>query len=169
MKKLFAVKDFAQKQFLFLLRWPLEAKPLTLGQIWRNLSYGELNFLSNAVFGFVLAIIVLEIMKLFRNDVWQSRKTRQFGHFWLWGPQFWLKRKIDWNSFEIIFEELSNAFFRFSLRLIGAEIDGDIRPPPLQLSPKKLELFTVKFWANSTFWAQQGNLLLSKFNLSMPI
>ena len=29
---LFAVKDCAQKQFL-LLGWPLEAKPLTLGQI----------------------------------------------------------------------------------------------------------------------------------------
>ena len=53
MKKLFAVQDFAQKQ-LFLLRWPLEAKPLTLGQIWRNLSDEEFNSLSNAFFGFAL-------------------------------------------------------------------------------------------------------------------
>ena len=123
MKKLFAVKDFAQKQ-LFWLRWPLEANPLTLGQIWRNLDDEEFNSLSNAFFGFSLAMIVPEIMEVFRNDVWQSRKTRKFGYILPWGPQFWLKRRIDWNSFVIIFDELSNVFFRFSLRPIGAEIDG---------------------------------------------
>ena len=41
MEMLFAVKYFAQKQ-LFWIQWPLEAKPLTLGQIWRNLSDGSL-------------------------------------------------------------------------------------------------------------------------------
>ena len=40
---------------------------------------------------------------------------------------------MDWNSFVIIFDELSNVFFRFSLRPIGAEIDGGgggVRTPP---------------------------------------
>ena len=40
------------------------------------------------------------------------------------------ERKFDWNSFGIIFDELSNALFRFSLRQIGAEIDGGTPPPP---------------------------------------
>ena len=34
------------------------------------------------------------------------------------------------TSFVIIFDELSNALLLFSLRPIGAEIDGGIRPPP---------------------------------------
>ena len=34
------------------------------------------------------------------------------------------------NSFVIIFDEHSNAFFRFSLRPIGAEIDGGSNTPP---------------------------------------
>ena len=34
-----------------------------------NLSDGEFNSLSNAVFGFALAIIVTKIMKVFGNDV----------------------------------------------------------------------------------------------------
>ena len=37
------------------------------------------------------------------------------------------------------------------------------------LNPKKPKLFTVKFWTNCTFSAQQCNLLLSELNLSMPI
>ena len=87
MKKLFAVKDFAQKQ-LFWLRRPLEAKPLTLCQMWRQLPVSKFNFLSNAVIGFALAIIVPEIMELFRNDVRQSRKTLKFGHFFALGITF---------------------------------------------------------------------------------
>ena len=35
----------------------MEAKPLTLGRLM-NLSDGKFNYLSNAVFGFALAIIV---------------------------------------------------------------------------------------------------------------
>ena len=33
-------------------------------------------------------------------------------------------------SYLTIFDELSNAFSCFSLRPIGAEIDGGVRPPP---------------------------------------
>ena len=42
---------------------------------------GNSIFFSNAVFGFALAIIISEIMDLFRNDVWQSRKAPKICHF----------------------------------------------------------------------------------------
>ena len=63
------------------IRWPLEAKPLTLCQIWRQQFVSKCNYISNTVFGFALAIIVPEIMEIFWNDVWQSRKTRKVGQF----------------------------------------------------------------------------------------
>ena len=60
----------------------------------------------------------------------------RFGKFWNfdpWRPQFWPEPKNDRNDFEMIFRELSNASFRFSLRRPGAEIMGGGRsnaPPP---------------------------------------
>ena len=39
------------------------------------------------------------------------------------GNNFDLIEKIDRNSFVIIFDELSNDYFRFSLRPIGSKID----------------------------------------------
>ena len=48
-------------------------------------------------------------------------------------PNFDLSQKNDRNDFEMIFRELSNAAFRFSLRRPGAEIMGGGRsnaPPP---------------------------------------
>ena len=96
--------------------WPLEVNlrsnlgQFDLNQIWCNLNDGEFNSLSIAVFGFALAIIVPEIMEVFRNDVWLSWRTRNLAIFWPWGPQFGLQRKIDWNSFVLIFDELSNVF-----------------------------------------------------------
>ena len=61
----------------------------------------------------------------------------RFGKFWNfdpWRPQFWPEQKNDRNDFEMIFRELSNAAFRFSLRRPGAEIMGGAfkRPPPPQ-------------------------------------
>ena len=41
-----------------------------------------------------------------------------------WKPQFWPETKNDRNDFEMIFSELSNAAFRFSLRRPGVEIMG---------------------------------------------
>ena len=78
MKKVIRGERFRSKTVSFLLRWPLEAKPLTLGQIWRNLSDGQINYLSNSVFGFAITQIVSEIMDVVRSNVWQSRKTRKF-------------------------------------------------------------------------------------------
>ena len=49
-------------------------------------------------------------------------------------PNFDLSQKNDRNDFEMIFRELSNAAFRFSLRRPGAEIMGagvQTPPPPL--------------------------------------
>ena len=40
----------------------------------------------------------------------------------LWWPQYRPERKMDWNGFEMI-DELSNAFSRFSLPRLGAELD----------------------------------------------
>ena len=57
----------------------------------------------------------------------------RFGTFWNfdpWRPQFWPERKNDRNDFEMIFRELSNAAFRFSLRRPGAEIMGGVQTPP---------------------------------------
>ena len=60
----------------------------------------------------------------------------RFGKFWNfdpWWPQFWPEPKNDWNDFEMIFRELSNAAFRFSLRRPGAEImggGGGVQTPP---------------------------------------
>ena len=50
----------------------------------------------------------------------------------LWWPQYWPERKIHRSSFVMIFDELSNAVFRFSLRPLGAEIEGgcSTTPPP---------------------------------------
>ena len=61
-----------------------------------------------------------------------SSKNR-FGKFWNfdpWWPQFWPEPRNDRNDFEMIFRELSNAFFRFVLRCAGAEIDGGVQTPP---------------------------------------
>ena len=51
----------------------------------------------------------------------------RFGKFWNfdpWWPQFWPEPKNDRNEFEMIFRELSNPVFLFSLRRPGAEIMG---------------------------------------------
>ena len=58
----------------------------------------------------------------------------RLGKFWNfdpWRPQFWPEPKNDRNDFEMIFCELSNAAFRFSLRRPGAEImGGGVQTPP---------------------------------------
>ena len=47
-----------------------------------------------------------------------------------WRRQFWPEAKNDQNVFEMIFRELSNDAFRFSLRRPGAEIMGGVQTPP---------------------------------------
>ena len=65
--------------------------------------------------------------------------NKRFGKFWNfdpWWPQFWPDPKNDRNDFKMIFCELSNAAFRFSLRRPGTEIMGGgafKRPAPSRL------------------------------------
>ena len=58
-----------------------------------------------------------------------------FCNFDPWRPQFWPDEKNDRNDFKMIFRELSNVAFRFSLWRPGAEIMGggvQTPPPPQQ-------------------------------------
>ena len=73
-------KTISLKTYFFIW-WPVEAKRMTLAQSRCHDGDFEFNCLSNAAFGFVLSIIVPEIMKVFRSDVRQSRKTRIFCNF----------------------------------------------------------------------------------------
>ena len=91
-EKVIREKLFRSKQF-FLLWWAVEANRLTLGQVgqfWRQYYDGEFNYISNAVFGFVLSIRdpYPEIMEGFRSDVRHSRKTRRFCFFCPGGHNF---------------------------------------------------------------------------------
>ena len=78
------------------------------------------------------------------NGFWDystfPKKYRIFSKFDLWWPLVTLILtwgKTDRSSFEMIFDELSNAYFRFVLRLLGAELDGaSRRPPPLRGRPR---------------------------------
>ena len=52
--------------------------------------------------------------------------------------QYWPEQRIDRDSFEMIFEELSNAYSRFSLRRLGADLHGGrLDAPPLPGRPRK--------------------------------
>ena len=57
--------------------------PLTLGHIGGHVSDGEFYWLSNAFFGFSLAIIGPEAIEVFRSNV---RFSENFGKFWLFWP-----------------------------------------------------------------------------------
>ena len=59
-KNLFAMNHF-RKNRSFWLWWPLETKVLYWGQIWRKNVTWAAQGLSNAFFGFLLAIIVSEL------------------------------------------------------------------------------------------------------------
>ena len=72
---------------------------------------------------------------IFKIKDFICRKTvlENFGILTPGDPNFDLSQKNDRNDFEMIFRELSNAAFRFSLRRPGAEIMGGGRsnaPPP---------------------------------------
>ena len=65
------------------------------------------------------------------NDCIVEKPFSKFWNFDPWWPQFWPEPKNDQNDFEMNLRELSNAAFRFSLRLPGAEImGGGVQTPP---------------------------------------
>ena len=149
-------KLFHSKQ-LFWLWWPLEAKRLTLGQIWRhcnatvdprsnltacnatayngvmgNVVMGNLLFLSNTVFGFVISIRVPEIMEVFRSDARHSRKKLENFAFFAPGGHIFdpIEKRTEIHSFDWVFDDLSNAACGISLQRSGAELDGGVKTPP---------------------------------------
>ena len=71
-------------------------------------------------------------MRQFVEKCW-NRPNLTFGD--LWWPDLWPDLKNDRSSFVMIFDALSNAAYRVSLRGPGAEIEGGVlnNPPPQQV------------------------------------
>ena len=92
----------------------------------------KFNFFSNVLFRFTLALIVLEIMDVFRSGVSNSQKKNSKS------LAFVITRGHNFDPSEIISEIVSSssltsfpALFLFSLRPIVAETDvGCSAPPP---------------------------------------
>ena len=78
-KKLFAVKDFDQKQFFNSVT--SAGQTVGLRSKLTIINDEEFSYLSNTIFGFALALIVPEIMKVFRRDVRQLQKKSKFSAF----------------------------------------------------------------------------------------
>ena len=112
-----------------VITWPWP--DLTCGQtltltfqshfIYGSTRFNETNtMVSNSLLYLKIKDLIVEkpFWKIFEFDPWRS--------------QFWPEPKNDQNDFEMIFRELSNAAFCFSLRRPGAEIMGGAfkRPPP---------------------------------------
>ena len=129
-EKVIRKKLFHSKQ-LFWLRWPVEAKRLTLGQIWHRYCNGEFNYVSNAIFGIFLSIIVPEIMEVFPKWCSPFVKNSKILHFFApGGHNFDPNKKKIRNSFDWVFDDISNAACRMSLRRSGTELDGGADKPP---------------------------------------
>ena len=131
--KSYCKKTVSEKIGYFCSFCPLQAKPLTLGQIWENYSERALIGLSNALFRGAVALLVPELCVGFL-EIFDIRpgNRRNFAFNDLWWPDLWPDQKIDRSDFLIIFDALSNAAFRVSLRGPGAELEGGVfkHPPP---------------------------------------
>ena len=109
-KKLLAISNF-NKNRQFLLWWPLEPKLLTWGQIWRHITERASPGLSNAFFGFFLAVIVPELYA----NLWKIDDFRNFWPIMTSGdPNFDLRRKRPkiprpdfWRAFDCRLARLS--------------------------------------------------------------
>ena len=64
------------------------------------------------------------MMEVFRSDFRHSRKTRKFCISAPGGHNFDPSEKNDRNNFDRVFDDLSNAACRMSLRRSVAELDG---------------------------------------------
>ena len=111
----------------------MEAKPLTVGQIWENYSERVLIGLSNALFRGAVALLVSELcvdlVKIV--GIWPTnRRILTFND--LWWPDLWHDQKNDRSDFFLIFDALSNATCPVSLRGPGAELEGGVQTPPQQ-------------------------------------
>ena len=128
-QKLFAKKRCWQKNSYYGGFWSLARKQLILAQIWWLVSERTDQELSNVFSPGLLTKVVSDIMTHFRRNIDFSLNLT-FDD--LWWPQYWPERKTDQSSFEMNFEDLSKAYFRFVLRRLGAELDGGRldAPPP---------------------------------------
>ena len=131
---LYWVKSYYRKKCFFLQKngyfWSvcsLEAKLLILDQIWGHTSERALKELSNALSRSTVALLVPELSASLSKKCW-NMPNLTFGD--LWWPDLWPDLKNDWSSFVMIFDALSNAAYRVSLRGLGAEIEGGSQHHP---------------------------------------
>ena len=109
---------------------------------WPDLTWGQtltLTFQSHFIYGSTRlnernTMVSNSLLCLSKLKILLSKnRFGKFSNFDPWWPQFWHESKNDRNDFEMLFRELSNAAFRFSLRRPGSEIMGGgafKRPPP---------------------------------------
>ena len=90
-------------------------------------------------------------MKMFRSDVRQSQKTRNFGHFWPSEATILTWAKIWLKYFGNLFSQTFERFVCFSLWPIGAEIDVFHPPPPKYLGGEKYGVPGVRVKPHSDY------------------
>ena len=125
------VKSYYRKKFFFVKMTnfsfcSIEAKPLILDEIWRHACEILLQELSNALLCSTVALLVPVLCASLPKNV-------EIVQIWLvdlWWPDLWPDLKNDQDSFVMIFDGLSNAAYRMSLRGPGAELEGALKSPP---------------------------------------
>ena len=127
--KFITEKTFIAKNGYFWKFCSLEAKPLILDQIWGHVSERALKELSNELLRSTVSLLVPELCASLSKNV-------EIGQIWPLVTSgdltFDLTLKVTRSSFVMIFDALSNAAYRVSLRGPGAEIEGGVlnNPPP---------------------------------------
>ena len=111
-QKLLQKNGFRKKIGYFFRFCPLEAKPLTVGQIWENYSERALMRLSNALFRGAVALLVSELcvdlLTIFGS--WPTNRwILTFND--LWWPDLWPDQRRDRNDFFLIFLRLRRLFW----------------------------------------------------------
>ena len=144
---LYWVKSYYRKTFIaktanfFSFCCSLEAKPLILDQIWGHNNERALKELSNALFRSTVALLVPELCaNLSKIGLLIMLKIGQIRHLMtsgLWWPELWHDLKNDRNSFVVIFDALSNAAYRVSVRGPGAELEGGLQNTPSSIGGGK--------------------------------
>ena len=131
----------------------MEPKPFILGEILGNTSERTLKELSNALFQGAVAFLVPPSYLPIWRKCWK-RQNLTFGE--LWWPDLWPGLKIHWSLSVIIFDALSIATYRVSLRGPGAELEGNVKTAPQHDTenrpPARCELTLFrKVWAPILF------------------
>ena len=106
---------------------------MTLGHISGHAADSKFYWLSNALFRFLLAVIVPEVMRVFRSNVRFWQNFRFFEVLAREAP-FLVEAKIDPHISLSSCHALLNAVYRLSLRRVVFEIRGGgaSKPPSAQ-------------------------------------